>query len=159
MDPNNREPALRALVISQNTIGWQQLFKGRFSLHWTRLQDRYILEDPKLDHEKQSGERWLKLILHHLWSQLWQVWLIQNADLHGREKDEKETKRLDKLRPRAIALYSKQALLFTCDKPIFELPILERLKLNSRELETWVRLVTPTVKRALADAEQHLHDT
>ena len=50
-------------------------------------------------------------------------------------------------------------LLLACDKPIFELPILERMKLHSRELETWVQLVTPTVKRALADAAQHLRDT
>ena len=33
------------------------------------------------------------------------------------------------------------------------------MKLHSRELETWVRLVTPTVKRALADAEQYIRDT
>ena len=50
-------------------------------------------------------------------------------------------------------------LLLACDKPIFELPIQERLKLQSRELDTWVRLVTPTVKRALADATQYLRDT
>ena len=51
-------------------------------------------------------------------------------------------------------------LLLACDKPIFELPILERMKLHSRELvETWVRLVTPTVKRALANAAQHPRDT
>ena len=30
----------------------------------------------KLNHEKQSGDRWLKLTLHHLWTQLWQLWLI-----------------------------------------------------------------------------------
>ena len=30
---------------------------------------------------------------------------------------------------------------------------------HSRELETWVRLVTPTVKRALAGAAQYLCDT
>ena len=42
---------------------------------------------------------------------------------------------------------------------IFELLILERMKLHSRELETWIRLVTPIVKRALVDAAHYLHDT
>ena len=50
-------------------------------------------------------------------------------------------------------------LLLACDKPIFKLPILEQMKLHSRELETWLQLVTPTVKRALANAAQHLCDT
>ena len=45
------------------------------------------------------------------------------------------------------------------DRQIFELPILERMKLNSRKLETWVRLVTPTVKRALSDAGTDLRNT
>ena len=66
---------------------------------------------------------------------------------------------MEKLRPRILALCAKHNLLHACDKPIFELPIHDRMKLHSRELETWVRLVTPTVKRALADAEKHLRDT
>ena len=68
----------------------------------------------------------------------------------------------DELHPRVIALYSKVDLLLACNKPIFELPSLEeRMELHhdSREIETWVRLVTPTVKRALADAALYLRDT
>ena len=83
----------------------------------------------------------------------------QHDDLHGREKDEKERKELEKLHLKVLLLYSKVNLLLDCAKPIFELPIQERLKLHSRELETWVRLVTPTIKRALADAAQYLRDT
>ena len=111
--------------------------KGRFSNQWTQIQGRHILYEPEIDQEKQSSERWLKLILHHLWTHLWQFWLAR--------KDEQERKRLEKLHLRVIALYSKVDLLLACDKPIFELPILERMTQHSRELETWVRLVTPTV--------------
>jgi hypothetical protein len=39
------------------------------------------------------------------------------------------------------------------------MPIDERMKLKSGELSTWVRLVTATVKRAIADAEQYLRET
>ena len=66
---------------------------------------------------------------------------LARLQCHGREKDEKERKRLEKLQPRVLALYSKVDLLLACDKPIFELPIQEWLKLHSRELETWVQLV------------------
>jgi hypothetical protein len=159
MNPNNREPVFRALVNSQNKIGWQHLLKGRFSNQWTIIQGRHILDDPEIDQQKQSGDRWLKQVLHHLWTHLWRLWISRNEDLHGRDNDEKERKRLEKLRPRILALYAKKDLLMACDKPILELPIHTRMKLHSRELETWVRLVTPTIKRALADAEQHLRDT
>jgi hypothetical protein len=120
---------------------------------------QFLLE--LLDREKQSGGRWLKPpVLHHLWTVVWQVWLTRNDDdLHGRNSDEKEHKRLKKLRPRITALHAKQDSLLDSDKRIFELPIHDRMLLHSRELKTWAGLVTPTVKRALADAEQHLCDT
>jgi hypothetical protein len=154
MNPNNREPLFRALVNSQNKIGWHQLLKGRFSKQWTQIQDQHLLDDIDIDNEKQSGDRWLKLTLHHTWTHLWKVWINRNDDRHGGENDEKE-----QLRFRVLALYSKRDLLLTCDKPIFDMPIDERIKLKSGELSTWVRLVTATIKRAIADAEQHLRDT
>jgi hypothetical protein len=75
--PNStREPVVHMLVSSKNKISWHHLLKGRFSKQWTQIQGRHILEDPELDHEKQSGSRWLKLALHHLWTlTVWQVWL------------------------------------------------------------------------------------
>ena len=100
MDPNNRKPVFRVLINSQNKIGWQHLFKGRFSKQWTQIQARHILDDLEINQEKQSGNRWLKTILNHVWTQLWQLWLVRNNDdLHGRDKDEKERKRLEKILP------------------------------------------------------------
>jgi hypothetical protein len=66
---------------------------------------------------------------------------------------------LEKPSPRITALCAMQDLLLASDKQIFEFPIHDRMLLHGRELETWARLVTPTVKTALADAEQHLRDT
>ena len=98
MDPNNRKPIFQTLVNSQNSIGWQHLLMGRFSNHWIQIQGQPILDDAEKDQEKQSGERWLKLILHHLWTHqwqllwthLWQLWLARNDVLHGHEKDKKD---------------------------------------------------------------------
>jgi hypothetical protein len=159
MNPNNREPLFRTLVNAQNKIGWQHLLKGRFSKHWTQIQDRHIMDEPDIDHEKQSGDRWLKLVLNHLWTLIWQVWLIRNEDLHGRDKDENERKRLEKLHPRVVALYAKKDSLLARDKTILALPIQDRMQLHSRELATWVNLVTPTIKRAITDAEHYLRAT
>jgi hypothetical protein len=85
--------------------------------------------------------------------------LLRNKDPHGHENDEKERKRIDKLCFQIHALHSKQPLLLGCDRPIFDLPIDESMKLKSGELTTWVKLVAATVKRAIADPEQCLRDT
>jgi hypothetical protein len=161
MNPNNCEPVFRMLVNSQNKIGWQHLLKGCFSKQWTKIQGRHILEDTlELDQEKESGGRWLKLTLHHLWTLVWQVcWPTVKEDCHG-HSHEKERKRLKKPCPRITALCAKQDLVLASSKQMLKLPIHDRMLLgHGRKLKTWACLVTPTVKRALADAEQHLHDT
>jgi hypothetical protein len=84
---------------------------------------------------------------------------VEEDHLHGRKKDKKERKQLERPRPRIIALHAKQDSLLACNKPIFELPIHDRMQLHSRDLETWALLVTSNVKRAPADAEQCLRDT
>ena len=84
MNPKNREPIFRALVDSQNNIGWQHLLRVRFSSQWwTQIQGRHILDEPEIGPEKQSSKRWLKLILHHIWTNMWHLWLARNEDLHG----------------------------------------------------------------------------
>jgi hypothetical protein len=133
--------------------------KGGFSEHWTQIQDRHIVDDPYLDHEKQTGDQWLKLVLHHLWTVIWQVWLIRNEDPHGHDKDENERKRLKKLHPRVVALYAKKDSVLARDKTILALPIHDTMRLHSRVLETWVNLVTPPIKQAITDAQHYLGAT
>ena len=69
-----------------------------------------------------------------------------------------ERKRLEKILPGARALCSKRDQMLVGNRQIFELPIPERMKLSSRKLETWMRLVTPTVKQALSDAATDLRN-
>jgi hypothetical protein len=156
MSAANREPQFVSLVNAQNKIGWQHILKGRFSNRWLQIQQLHIRTDPDIDPTTQSSERWLKQVLNHIWTSLWDVWIIRNADLHGRDNAEQEQKRKEKLRPHVIALYATVDSLLACDKPIFDTPIRDRLKAPSREIATWIRLVTPTVKRALADAKSYL---
>jgi hypothetical protein len=49
--------------------------------------------------------------------------------------------------------HAQQDLLLASNKQIFELLIHACMLPHDRELETWARLVTPSVKRALAEAE------
>jgi hypothetical protein len=155
----NREPRFQALVIAQNKIGWQHTLEGRFSHHLLQIQQHHIYTEPEIDDTKQSGEWWLKLVLHQLWTSIWQVWLTRNNDLHGREKNERECKRIEKLAPQVIALYAQVDHLLASDKILFDTPIAERLQAPSREISTWIRPVTPTIKQALADANTLIRDT
>jgi hypothetical protein len=156
MDATNRETKFQELIYAQNFIGWDHLLKGRLSHHWLQCQQLHIYLDPDTDSTKQSGEQWMKRVLNCIWTSLWQVWLIRNDDLHGRDRQERERKRIEKLKPKIEALYEKAELLLAADKDIFAIPIQTRLTFPSGELSTWVKLVTPTVRRAISDANEFI---
>jgi hypothetical protein len=116
-----------------------------------------ICLDPDTDSTKQSGTKWLKRVLNCIWTSLWQVWLLRNDDLHGRDRQQREKKRMEKLTPKIEApLYAKADLLLAIDREIFAIPINTRLTFPSGELSTWIKLVTPTVRQAITDAKGFL---
>jgi hypothetical protein len=156
MDATNRETRFQLLVQAQNLIGWNHLLKGRFSHHWIQCQQVHIYLDPDTDSTKQSGEQWLKRVLNCMWTSLWQVWLIHNDDLHGRDRQQRERKRIKKLTPRIVNLYKKADILLVADKDIFAIPLTTRLTFPSGELSTWIKLITPTVKRVITGANKFL---
>jgi hypothetical protein len=77
----------RLTVTTQNIIGWKHLLKGQFSHHCLQqCQQLHIYLDPDIDSAKNSGKQWLKRILNRIWTSLWQVWLLRNNYLHGRDR-------------------------------------------------------------------------
>jgi hypothetical protein len=106
LDPNyqmqeeQRKPRFKQIVKEQNQIGWNQLFKGRFSHKWVQCQHIHTQLEPGTDSTQQSGEIWLKRVLNRLWTSTWNVWLSRNDDLHGRDRKQREQKRLEKLIPK-----------------------------------------------------------
>ena len=159
MDTTNREPDFEILVSCQNDIGWSHLLRGCFSHHWVQIQQAHIDKDDEICSKTNSGSGWLKKVLHHIWSHLYAAWLLRNADLHGIDKADQEAKRKAKLRPAIVALYQTSATLTYLDKRLFALPLDKRLDLNSSEQRAWISLVTPTVRQAKAEADDHLRQT
>ena len=60
-----------ALIYSQNAIGWRQLFNGKWSKQWARIQGAYVGESQA--HETSVlGDRWNVAIIQTIWIQ-WHV--------------------------------------------------------------------------------------
>jgi hypothetical protein len=97
----------------------------------------------------RSGDSWLKQVLHHVWLHLHLAWKLRNADLCSIDKADEELKREAKLRPKIVA---------PClDKHLFASDLDKRLDdTGSSEQTAWINLVTPTVRQAKAEADDHL---
>jgi exonuclease III len=77
-------PTLLRLITQQSLIGWQEMFRGRFSSEWARRQDEYYWQHrEELPHSKMSGQSWQVKLICKIWELWMEVWKIRNQALHG----------------------------------------------------------------------------
>ena len=82
----NHPHYLNVLIATQTRIGWRQLFNGRFSDHWSALQDDYYFRERQtIPTKKKSGLIWQTGLITLLWEQWYIVWKIRNEDVHGKD--------------------------------------------------------------------------
>jgi hypothetical protein len=90
LNPEKYHCDVRQLVIQQNTIGWQQIFLGRFSWKWSDMQDDFyaVRREPGKP-KRLTGQRWQTVIIGVVWEQWYLVWRLRNGDLHGATETER----------------------------------------------------------------------
>jgi hypothetical protein len=79
---------LHRLVHQQNRIGWRQIFHGRFTVEWVRIQDSYYRRSELQEAMKGvqlTGERWLTNLILFVWDKWYTLWKQRNQELHGND--------------------------------------------------------------------------
>ncbi len=77
---------LQLLKRQQCTIGWRQLFNGRFSTEWARLQDEYNYRTRTTrsgNGKETSGHQWQVKMITFIWEKRYKLWKIRNQNVHG----------------------------------------------------------------------------
>jgi hypothetical protein len=76
---------VRTLLIEQNAIGWRQLFSGRFSIEWSRVQQAYYSKHRNKPGNARSrdGSQWQSKLIGLMWDQWRLVWKLRNSEVHG----------------------------------------------------------------------------
>ncbi|KAI2494428.1 hypothetical protein MHU86_20111 [Fragilaria crotonensis] len=86
--PLDRYPvALHPLLATQNSIGWRQLFNGRFSQQWADLQNNHLFRNRHhLPTKNPTGHKWQVAIITVIWEQWYALWKMRNEDVHGKDE-------------------------------------------------------------------------
>jgi hypothetical protein len=82
-NPATYPAAYRQLVSEQTTLGWRQLFNGRWSTEWSRLHGQFILRSFDPIPSKMSGTNWTSTYINLLWTSFRQLWDSRNGKVHG----------------------------------------------------------------------------
>jgi hypothetical protein len=125
---------------SQSTIGWDQLLRGRLSIHWSRA---YTL---LLHHQSNSLTHWAKTVISQLWTYSMSLWKFRNGIVHGHTAEETKCKEADALWHRIKEEYAS----YLADKYIVSpqysflftnRTLQETLSMDRDSMSSWLRTV------------------
>jgi len=79
-------PHYQQLIQEQNNVGWQQMWNGRWTTQWRKLQDIHCT----LMNEKElTGHEWALKLLLSVWQSWNDLWSKRNEIVHGDSHGEK----------------------------------------------------------------------
>ena len=158
-------PKYHRLVAQQNSIGWRQLFNGRMSTEWARLQDDYYFiskqrteatatsthtKDISASRYTRSGTNWTGEIIVTLWDQWLKIWTIRNKAIHGHDRETREKHQIEVDIQRLQTIYKQRRQL----EPSVQELLFDTLEEHQRTrgpqaIRNWLSITEPVVMQSL----------
>lgn len=147
LSTTDHPPKFHRLIRHQNTIGWRQIFHGRFALEWARHHDDYTCNATRnpttifpTGTRKRTGDQWCQDITTTLWAQWTVVWTLRNAVIHGKDEiTRRERQEQEDLR-RLRKLYSQRHLMEPRVQDLFFDSIIEHEQLSAHAIHNWLAI-------------------
>ena len=156
------DPTYHDLVEEQNEIGWDNFMKGRWSKHWTQMQDDY-LSDTKLKTNKNNGTAWATNMVSTLWTDWFQLWTMRNEDRHGKDKTAQAQAKREQVIREVSFLYQMSGDVQRKDMDVFDTDLETMIQSSTANMfawkSNWEKIITASVQRERASREhQHSAD-
>jgi hypothetical protein len=125
------------LIYQQSRIGWRQVFNGRISTEWARLQDEYLLSEG-LHNNKNSGSLWAATILTSIWDEWHLVWTVRNGVIHGHDQASRQRTQRSEAETEIRAIYDARDLLLPADRDHLYDDVQTHLEHSTTSLQNWL---------------------
>jgi hypothetical protein len=151
LDCNDYPVSLHTLINDQNTIGWNQIFRGRMVTAWASLQQQ-SLYDNGCHKPSLSGRSWVATVVTTIWTRFFELWATRNQIVHGVNINDYTSIQKAKLLDEIRELHSRRASFHRSDLPFLIAQhdddahkIDEFVEQNYvSTLRTWLRMWKPT---------------
>jgi len=143
----------RKLIRQQNELGWRQLFNGRMSTEWARIQEDFLYSTGQLG-KTRSGSLWTTVIISTIWTEWTSLWKSRNEDVHGRDQSTRERVRRDRIVTKIRALYDLREMMQPNDRHILFDDIEDHLTHPTSNLCDWYAIQQPTVAHSVKEAKR-----
>ena len=147
--------ALQPLIRQQESIGWDQLFLGRFGTEWSHLQSEHLRQ---INNQSKhlNGSSWILAITTLLWDHVSQVWENRNKARHGTDKATTQIARSQQALRETSALYDRRQETLAKDDFVFHktFALHQVLENTAHKLSSWLRTWRPVILWSIRNAKQ-----
>jgi len=120
-EPSKFPTKYSRLLQEQRNIGWRQVFSGRLSSEWARLQSDYqyvqMLRRQDAPYQTnravprtltRTGSQWTGAIINQCWTLWGEAWSLRNELVHGNDRISRNAAHQEKIRHRLTAIYEQK---------------------------------------------------
>jgi hypothetical protein len=153
------DPDVPRLRQEQTQLGWDQLFRGRLSCKWAKLQQAFLLT-LVVYRRYFTGDVWVRKLINLLWCFTRSTWDARNVDCHGHTPLQNQAIWRNRLQALVHVIYDSSPLMLAADRDIFSLPAEERLTTHHpAQIELWISRAKPIVAISIRKASTAIKRT
>jgi hypothetical protein len=107
LQPRTYPSAFRQLIQDQNDTGWRQIFNGRISNEWQRLQNEHLRRH-EIKTITLTGQSWSTAMIVTIWNEFFEIWEQRNNLVHGTDKSSNDLAQRSKAIAQIKNLHTQQ---------------------------------------------------
>jgi hypothetical protein len=145
--------AYRQLVREETTLGWRQLFNGRWSTEWACLHDRYIIRIIDPIPSNLTGTKWTATFIDLLWRRFRSLWDNGNGKVHGINMSTRYQARREQVHRELRAVYTLRQDMRHCDCTVFHDTAEAHIEAQPVwAIKNWLKIHVPMAKHSVKEA-------
>jgi hypothetical protein len=152
------DPKFTALIESQEAIGWDQVLYGRFSELWCEFQSQHLSDQEIPETNSNSGQFWIRGIVHIMWEHVHKNWIQRNEAKHGKDAETRRAAKLVEMNKKLQNLYEKKRECLPSDQQRIFYRTLEehkRQKPEPKDQASWIQIYEPVIVASIIQRQQN----
>ena len=140
---------VRRLILSQNSIGWRQILRGRFTNEWQTIQNAYYMRHKAKSKYKRTGSQWQKQFITVIWEQWFQLWGIRNGEVHGTTTASRAQAQRREVARQVTAIYSSREFMEPEVQSLLATDQETQLQQPTHTTKNWLAMAGPVIRASV----------
>ena len=142
-------PDARSLILSQNAIGWRQIFRGRFSREWQRIQNDNYMKHKHKSKYKRTGNRWQQQLITTVWENWFELWAIRNGEVHGTTETSRAQAQRREVDRQLVEIYASRVFMEEETQVLLEPDQAAHAQRPTHVNKNWLAMAGPVIRSSV----------